>query len=762
MSVVTWLARCGYGWLCAASNGGLFRPRAALARGMTVVALVVVGAIVTGGIAAAAPADSFQLSDLQRIVGLSDAQISPDGRTVAVVVSRQDFAHDRSDAELELVNVADGGSRLLTQGRRTVSSPSWAPDGKSIAFLAEDPSLHADEVYVSPVAGGSIRRLTANKHGVSTFSWSPSGNAIAFVAQGCTPAPKPTLAQSKGFTVTGGNFLLMHPASDWCLWDVPAAGGTSAVIARGDFSLATVNEGGGSQTPAWRGDGRAVAFTSYPGPYFSTACRSTIREVDADGGDSRLLVSAPGANSLSFSPLGNAYAFLRPQGGDRNNGSAVYVHVNGVTRDLTAPLNRDIDAFTWLPDGKGLILAGTLGTHAVLWFQPLSGPARLLHLGQVQANDGLGIMSFTGDLSTPSVSDNGVVAFIGSTKTHPSELYVMQSVNGTPRRLTDVNAFIDHVNLGRTRSVTWTGPGGYREDGVLTYPPTYLPGKKYPLVLLIHGGPMFSSTVSFQQLAQLQAAAGFLVFRPNYRGSNNLGNAYQHAIYRDTAVGPGRDVMAGIKAVEKLGIVDSRRIGVSGWSYGGFMTTWLTSRHTMFKAAVAGAPLTNWILDYTVSFYQESDDYLFGSKPFTDQGWKIWRNQSPIKYVRQVRTPTLLMGDVMDANVPAANAFEWYKGLQDNHVPVELRVYPYTTHAPHGIVEITDVYNHWIGWLQKYLDEGAVDAVERRDRGCERGAVHHEAGSARDGTCCDGRLSDPHAGHLDCQSAPATSRSGTR
>lgn len=651
------------------------------------------------------PAATFQLSDVQRIVALSDAQISPDGREVAVVISKQDFRKDREDSELELVAVANGAVRLLTHARQDVSSPSWSPDGNQIAFLAKDPALHVDEVFVLPVAGGTAHRVTSNTNGVATFAWRPDGTSIAFVAQGCSSPAKGERASSKGFTVTHGNAFLMHPARPWCLWDAPLAQAAAKVLARGDFSLATVNEGGASQTPAWASDGQQIAFTSYPTPYFPTAYQSTIKAVSAGGGTTSTLVSAPGANSLAFAPDGNAYAYLRPQGGDRNNGGAVYVHARGVTRDVTAALDRDIDAFTWLPRGNGLILSGTLGTHAVLWLQPLSGPARLINLGQVQANDGLGIMSFTGDWSTPSVSRNGVIAFIGSTKSHPSELYVMRSVRAKPRRLTDVNGFLDHIELGRTRSITWSGPDGYKEDGVLTYPPNFQARRKYPLVLLIHGGPMFSSTVSFQQLAQLLAAKGFVVFRPNYRGSNNLGNAYQHAIYRNTAVGPGRDVMAGIKAVEGLGIVDPNRIGVSGWSYGGFMTTWLTGQHHVFKAAVAGAPLTNWILDYTVSFYQGSDDYLFGSKPFTRSGWKMWRQQSPINYVRNVRTPTLLMGDVMDANVPVSNAFEWYKGLQDNNVPVELRVYPFTTHAPHGIVEITDVYQHWIDWMRKYLND---------------------------------------------------------
>src|SRR5574337_692338 len=163
-----------------------------------------------------------------------------------------------------------------------------------------------------------------------------------------------------------------------------------------------------------------------------------------------------------------------------------------------------------------------------------------------------------------------------------------------PRRLTNLNGFVDKLALGRTDSIEWQGPDGFHEDGVLTYPVGYQEGQKYPLVLVIHGGPEAGSTVQFAPLPQLLAAAGFIVFQPNYRGSTNLGDAYQHAIYRDTGEGPGKDVMAGLAAVEKLGMVDRSRIGVTGWSYGGYMTAWLTGHYpSTWKAAVAGAALTD-------------------------------------------------------------------------------------------------------------------------------------------------------------------------
>ncbi len=648
-----------------------------------------------------AAARTFQLSDLQKIVTLGDPQISPDGKAIAVVVSTPDWKTDKPKVELDLVNATHGQRRVLVSDRESVSSPRWSPDGTRLAFLAKDTKTGAAQIFVMPMNGGDAVRVTENKQGVDDYSWSPDGKSIAFVAQDPPLEAAAIKAHDKVFRVTDGHFLLTRDVAAWHLWVVPATGGKARRMTEGEFSLGT--DSGGTTTPAWSGDGKRIAFTKVPNAYWAPSFRSVIAEVDVATGKMKTLVSAQTSEDFKFAPAGNAYAFERPRGGDQNNGDAVYVSVDGKTRDATAALPRHFRNYVWMPDGRSLVVAGGVGTHTVLWQQPLSGKARLIDLGGVEANNGLGVTT-SDDTTRMSISTTGSIAFIGSTATHPGELYVLDSVNAKPRRLTDVNAFTDDLDLGRTESIEWTGSGGFREDGVLTYPVGYERGRKYPLVLVIHGGPMMSSNMGFQRLAQLLAAAGFLVLQPNYRGSTNLGDAYQHAIYRDTGDGPGKDVMAGLAAVEKLGIVDENRIAVSGWSYGGYLTAWLTSHYDVWKAAVAGAPLTDWLMDYSLSYYQEGDAYFFGSSPWTNDGWKIWREQSPINDVRNVKAPTLIMGDVMDSNVPLANAMEWYHGLRDNGVPVEFYAYPETSHVPHDIVQITDMYRRWVGWMKKYLE----------------------------------------------------------
>lgn len=665
-----------------------------------------IAASLSGAHAAPVAAQAFQLADLRQLVSLSDPQISPDGRRVAVIVTHWNWQTDKPQPVIELVDVATGKARTLTLPRKGLDALQWSHDGSRLAYIAEDQSpdesksdagdkaTESDDgpqpqVFVMSMDGGDPRAVTHAAHGVDSFSWSPDDSRIAFIAEDDAPNAAAAKQHNGVFQVTDNNFLVRKPLGNWHLWVVGAEGGEAKRLTQGDFSLNT-DQRDDTPQPSWSKDGKSVAFARYPSPYWGPSFQSVIDTVPAAGGAPSELVAAKGADLPDFAPTGEHYAYLRPRGGDQNNGMAVYVGQAGQDRDVTAALARNFTSYTWLPDG-GLLLTGHLGTDAVMWRQPLDGKAQQLELGQVQV------------VGKPSVSRAGAVAFVGTTPTHPGELYVMDSLRKAPRVLTQLNAFVDQRRLGRTRELTWNGPDGFAEDGALTYPADYQEGQRYPLVLLIHGGPAAASGIGFSAQAQLLAAAGFVVLQPNYRGSINLGDAYQHAMYRDTGEGPGKDVMAGVKAAEDLGIVDSSRIGVSGWSYGGYMTTWLTGHYDVFKAAVAGAALTDWVMDYTVAYYQTGDVYAFGGSPWVAQYRDIWREQSPITYAHNVKAPTLIMGDVGDPNVPLINSYEWYHALRDNGVEVAFYAYPVDTHFPGDIVQRTDVYRRWTDWMTQHL-----------------------------------------------------------
>ena len=631
----------------------------------------------------------FKLEDLRRLVSLSDPQISPDGRQVAVVVARPDWDEDKTDKEIDLVDVKSGALRSLTWKRSGLSMPRWSPDGASLAFLAADADSKQTQIYVMPMAGGDPVRLTDGKQGVASFTWSPDGKRIAFYTQ--DPADEDAAKHHRdALRVTDNHYLTREPVQPWHVWVVPAAGGPAVRLTEGGWSVQDDQDDG---TPlAWSRDGGSIAYAKFPDPYFGNSYLGDIEAVSADGKSTQVLVNAPGSVAPQYAPKGAALAFMRPRGGDQNNGEAVYLESDGKQRDLTAALACNIQDYAWLPDGSGLLLHGDAGPMTVFWRQPLDGKAVKLDLGDVSPR------GF-------SLARDGAVAFVGVTPLHPAELYVLDSPRAKPRQLTHLNGFVDSLKLGKSAEVAWT-QDGFKEDGILFYPADYTQGRRYPLVLVIHGGPESASTLGFSPLPQLLAAQGYLVFQPNYRGSTNLGDAYQHAIYRDTGEGPGKDVMAGLAAVEKLGIVDEQRIAVSGWSYGGYMTSWLNGRYPdRWKAAVEGAALNDWLLDYTISYYQQGDVYFFGGPPFGPDTAtaKLWREQSPLALAGNVKAPTLILGDSGDNNVPIVNSYEMFHALQDRGVTVEFYAYPVDTHFPGDIVHSTDVYDRWRTWMDKYL-----------------------------------------------------------
>jgi dipeptidyl aminopeptidase/acylaminoacyl peptidase len=275
--------------------------------------------------------------------------------------------------------------------------------------------------------------------------------------------------------------------------------------------------------------------------------------------------------------------------------------------------------------------------------------------------------------------------------------------------LTDFNAEITSLELGRPEAIGWESEG-FHLDGVVTYPPDFERGKKYPLVLFIHGGPRSASKQAFSSRAQLMAAQGWIIFEPNYRGSDNLGNAIQAAIWNDAGAGPGRDVMAGVKELEKRGFIDMDRMAVSGWSYGGYMTTWLLGNYPdRWKVAVAGAAVTDWMDQYNLGDANARRGSAFGGSPWNDaKRLQAYREQSPMHYVSKIKAPTLILSDTGDYRVPITQSFELYHALRDNGVTTQFIAYPVPGHSPTDPVHVRDVDRRWIAWLAKYLSQEQV------------------------------------------------------
>ncbi|MBC5815838.1 MAG: S9 family peptidase [Candidatus Eremiobacteraeota bacterium] len=399
-----------------------------------------------------------------------------------------------------------------------------------------------------------------------------------------------------------------------------------------------------------------------------------------------------------ISPDGTKVAYWYPYNGDPVSQNDIFVTdlAGGNGNDVTAEdIDSNVQRAIWMPDSKSLIVSGHKGTDAALWLKPLGARATRLQLGLVQPTQ-----SFWLDAS---VSGTGALAFTGSEPHHPVELYYMASVRSAPLRLTHYNDNLAALDQGRVEAGAWNGPDGFDEDGVVTYPPNYDAGKVYPLVLVIHGGPNSASITSYSLFNQYLASRGYIVFNPNYRGSDNLGNRYWRAIAADAGDGPGRDVMAGVAALQQRVKIDPKRIGVSGWSYGGYMTTWLIGHYHSWRVAVAGAAVTNAVDEYALADNGVGWRYQFGGSPYVGNNITKYREQSPVTYAWNVTTPTLLLSDTRDSRVPITQSYEFFRALRDRGTTVRFFAYPVAGHFPGDPVRARDVYRRWSGWLDQYL-----------------------------------------------------------
>ncbi len=646
-------------------------------------------------------AERFRPDDLGKLVGVGDPQLSPDGKSVVVIVSRPNYDKNRTESELVLVDVATGRQRVLTREREGVGQPRWSPHGDRLAFLAKAGSGKdaKSQLFVMPMTGGDARRVTDAPEGVQHFAWKPDGSEIAY-ATADEPANKKEIEKGyDAFEVGNDGYLTKAPPTSSHVWLVSAEGGAARRVTSGSWTLELSAPPSTPTAPlSWSPDGRSLALLVQARPNIGDHDQRSVQILDVATGKLRPLTGRKQFEGTpSFSPSGDEVAYWYPRDGDPMNVNEIWVAptTGGAGVCLTGKLDRCLWHSVWAPDGKALLVGGHDGTHTALWLCPLAGEPRRLELGRVDPDWRYGLDARFGR--------TGALVFTGSEPGHPSELYYLDSPAGTPRRLTDFNAEVGGRALGRAEAITWKTHDGFEADGVLTYPPDFAADKKYPLVLLIHGGPQSASVERFNAWAQLIAARGFVVFEPNYRGSDNRGNAYQRAIFKDQGDGPGKDVMAGLEAVKKRGFVDEKRIAVSGWSYGGYMTTWLIGHYHVWKTAIAGAAVTDLGDQYNLSDGNVARRYIYGGSPWDGESDQRFREQSPISYARQVKTPTLIVATTGDPRVTVTQSYKFYHALKDNGVPVHFVAYPVGGHFPADPVRQKDVYRRWVAWLDEQL-----------------------------------------------------------
>ena len=647
----------------------------------------------------------MQLDDLGRIVRVSDPQIAPDGKSIVIVVSRANYDEDRYDTDLVLVDVASGNQRTLTHERRSISQPRFSPSGDRLAFLSNvalaggQPSRA--QIFVMPMSGGDVSRITSAPKGVQQFAWSPDGRTIAYATEDEVEKKTGPERFLDSFEVGNDDFLIQSQALPTHAWLVPAGGGEARRLTSGSWSLPINHPPGAPASPlAWSPDGESIVLVRLATPHSGDVLESTVQVLEVVTGRMRGVTDRDHFETQpAFSPDGSEIAYWQPRDGDSGNLNEIHIApaAGGAGKSITRAIDRNMARAIWMPDGKSMLVGANDGTRVSLWLQPLDGPARKLDLGKLSPAS-----SFWVDVA---VGKDGAICFTASDPLRPAELYYMSSPNGPPKRLTNLNAEVAGLALGRTEVISWQSEG-FTHNGIVTYPPEFSSNQKYPLVLVIHGGPTAASLETFGSQAQLMAAKGWIVFQPNYRGSDQIGNVYQHAIVNDSGAGPGRDVMTGVEALKQRGFIDTTRIAVSGWSYGGYMTTWLLGHYSGWRVAVSGAAVTDWLDQYNLGDANVRRAAAFGGSPWTDpKRMQAYIEQSPITYASKMRTPTLVMSNTQDFRVTPTQSFKLYHALKDNGVPTKFIAYPIYGHNAPDPVRQRDVQRRWIEWIENYFHE---------------------------------------------------------
>lgn len=638
----------------------------------------------------------LELSDLRRLVSYGNVAIAPDARHVAAIERRADYKENTTLSHLVLIDVNTGAKRVLTPDRKSVSSAIWSPNGDRIAFLSAGGEKKTPQIWVLPVDGGEAMRLTDAERGVEGFTWRADGREIAYVTTDEPPNKKQIDAHDDAFTVTNEAWTARAAATPSHIWLIAAGGGSAHRLTSGTWSVA-----GGEV--AYRPDGRAIAFTRSPDGTFDSFHRTTIGLADAKTGKVTTF-GALGSSGPTFDRTGKSLVYTRPNATASVQADIVLANPDGSRAvDVGAKLDLDAGGAEFLPGGA-LVTEATSGTHSHLFALDRNGTVTMLRTGDVNPN-------------YPSVARDGTVAFSGSTASDPSEIYVARIpgtdvVRSAPadkaplalRRLTSANAWLASRAIGTKRTLAWHGADGTPLDAVITEPPGFTKGKKYPLVLVIHGGPTASSRAQFSSLPALMAARGWLVMEPNYRGSDNHGaKSIATSLGRPMSVA-GQDIIDAVGLLEREGIVDTSRIGVSGWSGGGMMTSWLITHDTRWRAALSGAGVDSLVGVATMSDINDYAPALLRGDLWADEAvMKRALEESPLTYADRVKTPTLIVTDAGDQRVPTPLAYEFYHAIRATGTPVELLIFPVSGHFPSDPLHAEDVNRRWIDWFAKHF-----------------------------------------------------------
>jgi dipeptidyl aminopeptidase/acylaminoacyl peptidase len=614
-------------------------------------------------------------------------EISPDGRSVAYTIRETNWDDNAYETEIWLADAQSGATRQLTNAKKSSQSPAWSPDSSKLAFVSDRTDKR--QIYLINPQAGEADAITTIEDGVSSFAWSPDGKTIAYTAtEPKTAAIKDRDKKYGEFEVVDQDHRMTH------LFALDVATRTTRPLTSGAFTVGSF---------AWSPDGRSIAFDHRINSDPANGGSADISIVSVADGAVRTLVTQAGPDSNPvWSPDGSRIAFTtamaNPDFFYANSLIAIVPSSGGAPAVLSSAFDEDPSLVAWKPNG--LYFSASQHTWSYLHrLDPQTKAITRLAPGDATVMSSLSLSR-----------DGSTVAFLGSDPKSIAEVFVAPTASlSTARKLTDTNAQTANWTTSTLEVVSWKSQDGATIEGVLHKPVDFNPSRTYPLLVVIHGGPTgVSRPVPFTSATypvDVWVPRGVLVLEPNYRGSAGYGEKFRSLNVRNLGVGDAWDVISGIDSLIARGLVDAAKVGTMGWSQGGYISAFLATHDAArFKAISVGAGISDWM-----TYYVNTDIHPFTRQYLKATPWddpEIYAKTSPITYIKQAKTPTLIQHGATDQRVPLPNAFELYQGMQDQKVPVKLIVYQGfggIGHGPSKPKSHRATMDHNLEWFDQYL-----------------------------------------------------------
>jgi dipeptidyl aminopeptidase/acylaminoacyl peptidase len=646
----------------------------------------------------------LKLDDIQRFREVRDPQLSPDGQTVAYVLSSIDVKEDKSVSHVWTISYDGKTNRQMTSSQESESAPRWSPDGKYLAFTSSRTgATKGSQVWLLDRSGGEAVQLTDTKGKLQSYEWSPDSKRLALVigdpdpeadantkateSGGKPKAPKPIVLDRYKFKQDIQGYLVSGRHSYIYLFDIATK--KTERLTKGTWDEAA---------PAWSPDGSRISYFSN---HAADPDRDPINQIFVAeakvGAEEKAVTPASSRGSRSqWSPDGKSITFLESD--ERKFSAYGMEHLTVVAADGSSvptriksveALDRGVSALRFSEDGK---LINFLVTDD-----------QSVYPAQVNIASGVvtKLMKAPIVLSSWASAGKSSIALSGGNNQY-QEIYAVE--NGALRQLTKHNdELFAELDLGQTEEVSFKSKDGTEVHGLLTYPVGYVKGTKVPFLLRIHGGPNGQDQHSFSTERQLFAANGYAVLAVNYRGSSGRGQKFSRSIFADWGHYEVEDLQAGVDHVIKMGVADPEKLGVGGWSYGGILTDYLIASDTRFKVATSGAGTAFTVSYYGVDHYITQYDYEIGP-PWEAKAWETYQKLSyPFLHADRIKTPTLFLCGEKDFNVPVSGSEQMYQALRSLNVDTQLVIYPNEFHGISRPSYVRDRYERYLAWYEKYL-----------------------------------------------------------